>query len=219
MMHHSFSRAFFRLTTLIMGASLLVGGGCLNLGQGSSPPTRFFVLNSLYSFEKHLTPIANLPDITIGVGPIALPQYLDRPQIVTRDSQNEIQMAEFAQWAGPLKENFASVLAENLSILLATQRIESFPWNRALPIDYQIAVEVTRFEGVPGKNALLRARWTILDQDGKTVLIKRQSILNEPTGDDQIAALVEAESRTVANLSREIAAAIKNLAKETAKGK
>jgi uncharacterized lipoprotein YmbA len=133
---------------------------------------------------------------------------------VTRVSQNELRLSEFDQWGEPLKNNFSHVLAENLSILLCTDNIDFFPWRRRnIPIDYQVAMEVTRLDGKLGENALLRARWTLLGGDGKKVLLKRQSSFSELTGTQDHEALVSAQSRALADLSREIAEAIKTLSR------
>ena len=200
----------FRRVALI--AILVVLSACAPFGKGTSVPTKFYVLNSLYSSEAAAgDAIADLHEVSLGVGPIRLPQHLDRPQIVTRDSRNEIQVAEFSQWGEPLRVNFARVLAENLSILLATDNVAIFPWLKTTPIDYQLSMEVTRFDGSPGDNALLRARWTIFGEDGKKMLFRKLSTFSEPTGTDDIQALLAAKSRTVEHLSREIAMAIKDL--------
>jgi len=49
-----------------------------------------------------------------GVGPVTLPPYLDRSQIVMSDRANELNLAEFDQWAESLQTNFTRVLGENL---------------------------------------------------------------------------------------------------------
>ena len=88
---------------------------------------------------------------------------LDRSDIVTRGSSNKVEIAEFAQWAGPLPENFSRVLAENLSVLLKTDKVGVFPFVRREELDYNVTVYVTRFDGRPGDKSHLRARWSILD--------------------------------------------------------
>ena len=81
-------------------------------------------------------------------GQIALEasDYLDRQGIVTRVSPNRFVVAENDRWAEPLEENFSRVLARNLSILLQTDRIVAYPWERSQQPTYQIQVEVPRFE-------------------------------------------------------------------------
>jgi uncharacterized lipoprotein YmbA len=138
--------------------------------------------------------------------------YLDRTDIVIRDSQNQIRLADFSQWAGPLHENLSRVLAENLSVLLTTHRVGIFPGTRGMSFDFNVTVNITRFDGIPGEKADLRARWGILGKNREEVLFESHSVLSRPTANDSMEALIAAESRTLADLSQEIAEAIKTLA-------
>jgi uncharacterized protein len=201
----------FRLAGVILLAFSVFMAGCTFIG-GPQQPTKNYVLNSLYSEEPQAPAVADLHNIGILVGPIRMALYLDRSDIVIRDSQNQIRLVEFSQWAGPLQENFSRVLAENLSVLLATDSVGIFPGTRAMLFDFNVTVNVTRFDGMPGKRADLRARWGILDKNRKTMLFEKHSILSQPTKDESMEALIAAESRTLADLSREIAEAIKTLA-------
>jgi uncharacterized lipoprotein YmbA len=180
-------------------------------------PSKYYVLNSLYSEETQPQPVADLSDIGILVGPIRLAMYLDRTDVVIRNSQNEVEIADFASWAGPLPENFSRVLAENLSLWLNTKKVAIFPGSKVPIYSYNINMNVTRFDGRPGENAQLRARWVILDKKRKTILFNEHTVLNQPTENDSIESLVASQSRLVADFSREIAEAIKDLeAKKTA---
>lgn len=192
----------FALVTLT--PSLMILGGCI---RGETDPTRFYVLTPLSSSQGAFAAAEH--SVAVGVGPVDFPPYLDRPQIVTRSMGNELHLGEFDKWAEPLRQNFARVLAENLSMLIPTDRTVVFPWERSTPIDYQVPVEVTRFEGgVDGKIALI-ARWSIIRRDGNTVLLTRKSLFSEPADPRDYEATVSAMSRTVADLSHEIAAEIK----------
>ena len=136
---------------------------------------------------------------------------MNRPQIVTRTGKNELRLAEFAQWAEPLRSNVSRVLIENLSVLLGTDQVILFPKRVPIPIDYQVAVKVTRFDVVSGGSAQLDARWAIFAEGGKPLLRKGQSSFSEPVGGPDYAAMVAAESRALEALSRELAGAIKDL--------
>ncbi len=208
----------FRLVGVILLAFSYLMAGCTFIG-GTQQPTKNYVLNSLYSEEIETQAVADLNDIGILVGPIRMALYLDRSDIVIRDGQNQIRLAEFSQWAGPLQENFSRVLAENLSVLLATDSVGIFPGTRAMLFDFNVTVNVTRFDGIPGEKTDLRARWGILDKNRKKMLIENHSVLTQPTKDDSMEALIAAQSRTLADLSREIAEAIKTLAESRNKGK
>jgi hypothetical protein len=190
---------------------LVIISGCSPFGKGTQQSTKNYVLSSLYSEEIKPQPIAKLQNTGILVGPVRLPLYLDRTDIVTRASANKVEIAEFAQWAGPLLENFPRVLAENLAVLLSTDRVAIFPGARPGRFDYNVNVYVTRFDGMVGKKAHLRARWSILDKKRKNVLFEKHSALEQPTENNSMEALIQAKSITVADFSREIAEAIKSL--------
>jgi uncharacterized lipoprotein YmbA len=209
----------FCLAGVILLALSCLMAGCAFIG-GTQRPTKNYVLSSLYSEESETQAMAELGDIGILVGPIRMALYLDRTDIVIRDSQNQIRLAEFALWAGPLQENFSRVLAENLSVLLGTDSVGIFPGStRAMKFDFNVTVNVTRLDGIPGEKADLRARWGILDKNRKEMLFDHHSVLSQPTKDDSLEALIAAESRTVADLSREIAEAIKTLVEARKKEK
>jgi uncharacterized lipoprotein YmbA len=197
-------------------ALMLVLSGCLG-GGSQTPPTRYFVLNSLYTAEKKIQPVADLNEVVVVIGPLTLTQVLDRPQIIIRHSDNEIRVSDLDRWAEPLRENLARVVIDNIAFLLSRGRVIRFPPPRSIPVVYQVLMEITRFDGKPGGEVVLRARWAILGDNGDTVLLKQQSVLNEPTGGDTVAEMVSAQSRLVAKFSRDIAEALKTLEEQRAR--
>ena len=197
-----------RFTVVILIYSLMILGGC-----ATTEPSRFYLLHPMASPEQEAQVTKEEDGVTIVVGPVELPEYLDRPQIVTRVSKNELKLAEFDQWAESLNPNILRVLAENLSILLSTDWIFMYPWTRSSKIDYQIELLVTRFDGTLGDSVVLDALWAILKGDSREVLLTSKSTLKQPTGGQDYGALVSAKSQALANLSREIADAIRSLSK------
>ena len=158
----------FKFRSVLLVALLvcfIILGGC-----AKTTPSKFYVLSPL---SKAASEGRN--GFTIGLGPVELAEYFDRPQIITRVSPNQIELAEFDRWAEPLKRNFSRVLAENLSILLGTDRVISYPWPRSVPVKYQIKVEVLRFDGAPGKNVSLVALWTILRGSDKEMILTKKT--------------------------------------------
>ena len=200
--------------SILLFAFGLIMGSCSPFGAGTQRDTKYYVLSSMQSEAKPVQPMANLPDIGIGVGPIRMPLYLDRSDIVTRGSLNEVEIADFSQWAGQLQENFSRVLAENLSVLLQTDNVGVFPFIRRELLDYNITVYVTRFDGLPGDQAHLRARWSILDGKRKKSLFEKHTVASHPTDSDTTEALIAAKSITLGQLSREIAQAIEEISKK-----
>jgi len=149
--------------------------------------------------------------VSIGVGPVKVADYLERSQIVTRATPSEVKLADFDRWAEPLAQNIPRVLADNLSALLCTKMVLVFPWRGAIPIDYQIEVEILRLDGNLGGNVTLEAQWMAFGPKDlrKLVAIKR-STFREPLDGQDYQALVSAESRAIAKLSQEIARTLRD---------
>jgi len=192
----------------------------------SDKPTRLYKLSAVA--EKPATPATH--GIAIGVGPITLPKYLDRPQMVTGVSSNQLSQANFDQWGGELNDNMTRVLASNLSDLLGTDRVSLYPWKSQAPIDYQITLDVTQFEQDADGKTVLSAFWSIVNPNSGDVLTMRRSTYREPgapapsaatangsagaggaSASDPYDAVAAAMSRDLEALSRDIAAAIADL--------
>ena len=89
------SRILFYLAVIALGVLMVNLAGCVNLGQGTGSPKRFYTLNSMASNLIKQPIEETRHDVYLGIGLIKLPKYLNRPQIVTRKSQNQIQVSEF----------------------------------------------------------------------------------------------------------------------------
>ena len=172
-------------------------------------PSRFFTLSALSQPERmSQNRRLHSPGISLGIGPVTLPGYLDRQEIVIRVAQNQINLAENDRWAEPLEENFSRVLSQNVAAILRADRINAYPW----PIDkkpvYQVEVEVLRFEANTAQEAQLSARWTVRNSGKKDSIRYRETRLSRPAKARSTDASVAALSEVLADLSREIAAAI-----------
>lgn len=176
----------------------------------STQKSQFFVLSPISkdSPERITTPPGKL---TLGVGPFEFPSYLNRPNILNRVGDNQVQLSEFHRWAEPLEENFSRVLAENLSILLSTDQVSIFPWKGAIPIGYQVTVAVTKFDGKLGGDTVLECRWAVFRGYGKEVLVMKKSSFTEASQGNSYDALVAGMNKNLGKLSAEIANSIKSL--------
>ena len=195
-------------TPAVLAALLILLSGCR-----SSLPTRFYVLRSWPDSMSVKEWQASTGErcVSIGVGPVKVADYLERSQIVTRATPSEVKLADFDRWAEPLAQNIPRVLADNLSALLCTKMVLVFPWRGAIPIDYQIEVEILRLDGNLGGNVTLEAQWMAFGPKDlrKLVAIKR-STFREPLDGQDYQALVSAESRAIAKLSQEIARTLRD---------
>ena len=196
------------LAILMLGALWMVYSGC-----ASSKPTRFYSLNPSATTVQETKPSADDGCLSLGIGPIKIPNYLAQPKIVTWTGPNELTPAEFDRWAERLEDNLTRVLAKNLSNLLCTQSIVLFPWRGKIPMDYRIEVEVLRLDGSLGGDVTLEAWWMVLSGDGKKMVFNKRSTFTAAVAGKDYSSLVSAQSRTVGLLSNEIAQAIKTLPK------
>ncbi|TVM04320.1 MAG: hypothetical protein CV087_00035 [Candidatus Brocadia sp. WS118] len=190
---------------------ILIGALTLILGCASTPPSNFYVLNSMEKQETQQKGSDAMQQVTIGIGSIEIPDYLDRAQIVIRSSRSELKVDEFNRWAGSLKENISLVLAENLSLLLSTARVFAHPWMPDDAVNYWLHVEIIRLDVIPGDAVTMKAHWTILGDRGKKEYITRTSEFTETVNENSYGMIVAAMSRTFEGLSREIASAIEKL--------
>jgi uncharacterized lipoprotein YmbA len=143
--------------------------------------------------------------VELGVGPVTVAEYLDRPQIVRRAGGNRLVLAENDNWPEPLASLIARVLTDDLAAMLPAARVHPLPARTVPDLDYRVEVQVNAFEGVGDDRALLDARWTLLrDRDGRVLLVRRSRIERPVTGGDA-GALAAALSEAVAFLARDIA--------------
>ncbi len=192
------------LTCILLAVVATCAGAC-----STSKESRFYLLHPTMGSQRGSDSFSLRPEICVGIGPVKFPDYLDRPQIVTRATPGKLDLAEFDRWAEPLSENFIRVLAENISTALHTNRVVIHPWPRTSQPDCHVAVEVNQFEGVPGGRATLNARWTLHGEQGRKILVQRNSEISEAVDATSYEALVAAQSRAVASLAGEIATAVR----------
>lgn len=197
---------FLKFTLPIMLAAFMLAG-C----RSSAPPVEFYTLNPISGMQKKTNTAATDQKLAIAVGPVEIPTILDRPQIVTRTGQNRLEMDEFHRWAGPLDENFARVVAENISILMPTDHVAVYPWDPDFKPRYQVAMNVSYFEGRLGEELRLEVLWRVSDPKNQKKLIEKKSVIKEPLPAKDYEALVAAKSQALVKLSTEIVENIKNL--------
>lgn len=182
------------------------------VGCSASKPSNYYLLSTLPAPEAPIRSAAS-DQLAVGIGPVTLPGYLDRPQLVTRASANRLDLSEFDRWAEPLQDMFSQTLSENLSTLIGTDLVYVLPSRHLPKLDYVVAVEVLRFDrGADGEIALL-ARWTVLTGDEAKTLTARKALINDRVSQDGgPEETIVAMSRTVEALSREIARDLQGVA-------
>jgi uncharacterized lipoprotein YmbA len=180
---------------------------CLSLaflaGCGVTQPARFYILTPVESGGE-----ATAPGPALGVGPVDFPAYLDRPEIAHRSGNNQLHFADSDRWAEPLKTTFTRTLAENLAVMLPSDRISLYPWARSTRVDYQISIDVARFDADASGTIVLVAGWEIIRPDDSTLVSRQRRSYTEAAGGVVYPAIVAAQSRAVERLARDIVTAI-----------
>lgn len=187
------------LTLLALAA---IAGGC----AGRSKPATFYVLTAR---AEAVMPTTQDPQLTVG--PIDMPAYLDRPQIVTRLHNGQLEVDEFNRWAQPLGPHLNQVLADNLAALTGSERVIPALTVRVRE-GYRIVGVVSRFEPDESGQVILQVTWAVQAVSGSGVSSRaeavRRSLYKEPFVLGEPASAVEAMNRLLLRWSRDIAAVL-----------
>lgn len=186
-----------RLPVLLMMSLVAI----LIASCASSPPVRYYGLEPIDSTRTYAK-----GQKTIGLGPLAFPEYLNRPQIVTRTPGAELKLAEFDRWAEPIEDAFLRTLVTNVDALLDSAVLVRFPYSSLVKIDYRIAGRVTRFDVDETGTAVLNVQWGAKAAEGEDIVVVRRSTFTARAANrDSYDSIVIALNETVEAFSREIA--------------
>jgi uncharacterized lipoprotein YmbA len=179
-----------------------------------TPEARFYVLQALV--EPPAVPAPAAAGGLVGILPVRLPGYLDRPQLVTEMAADQVRVDEYARWAEPLPSAVTRTLAENLAILLPESRVVRYPWPAGDSMRCRVSVELRALAAQGDGWVRLEGRWALLPDDEETPLVLHPLSLQRgplPVGPKGVnpAAGVEAMSQLLADLSRQIAAGVQAL--------
>ena len=186
----------FSRIALILAFSLLLGA-C-----GSSPPVDFYALQPMKA--TNTSPAED--GAILGLGPLTLPAYLQRPQLVTLGEGNEVSLDEFSRWAEPLETALPRVLSMNVDQLMDAVMVVAFPWQSTIEADYRLVGRVSTFTVNEAGLAILQVQWGVRDSEGEMLVQPRRDRFEaQATEGGDPAAAVAALNLTVDQYSREIA--------------
>ena len=180
-------------------------------GCASSPASSFYILSPLPEAKARQETLVE-GEVSLGIGPVTLPDYMDRPQMVSGIvGAGRIEVDEYQRWGGSLRADIVNTLGENLAHLLGTSRVVILPAEVKLPVQYRLVVDILRFEADSDGQALLKARWALIDPSAEVALAMRESSFRQPFAKAGPDAQVAALSATLGDLSREVAETIRGL--------
>jgi uncharacterized protein len=146
--------------------------------------------------------------LSVHVGPVSVPDGVDRPQLVMRRDANQVAIDDTHRWAEPLKDAIPRVLSDALAAELATPRVLTSRQSASLDFDYRVAIDVQHFES-SASEASEDVIWTIRTRGSQPARVGR-TLVTEPVqgGFDALAA---AHSRALARVAQDIARAIREM--------
>jgi len=195
---------------MMMFRSLIAVAACwlalVLLAGCSSPRVAYYTLNATAATDVAAPALG-----PVALGPVTLPDVLDRPQLVVRTGANRVEILETHRWAESLKSEIPRIIAQNLALLLKPARVSSYPQNAGLDADYRVLVDIQRIEMTAGEGVTLDALWSVRRSGGGTPQAGR-TVASEPAGAPGYDSLVAAQSRALAVVSRDLAQALRTLA-------
>jgi uncharacterized lipoprotein YmbA len=145
----------------------------------------------------------------IGVGPVALAEYIDRPNLVIAEAENQLGIAEKHRWAGELQASIARVTAANLGRRLNSGNIQTWPWRGDDGLRYQITLDIRQLHGTADGHAVIEAGWRAFALPERRIVASRTFVAREALAADGYQALVAAQSQLLSRLADDIAAALR----------
>jgi hypothetical protein len=178
---------------------------------GTSPPAKFYTLTPLPTQIQTEKVGMDEKIKFIAIGPVEIPEYLDRVEIVTRAEANRLVISEFDLWGGSIKTDISRVLVENIGSFLAGDGIAVFDWKTNMTESYRVSVIFSRFDAIAGGNLILKAQWAVLDKEGKTFLSIKEINVTKPVKGSSYNSIVAAMSDSLEDLSKAIAESITSI--------
>ena len=182
--------------------------GCVSVP--TSPTPRFYMLQSVA--KNHVSGEFDVvSDVVVAVGPIKIPEYQDRPQIVTQDKNGMLTFAQFDRWGESLDQGIQRVIVENLTIMLPKAVFGIFPCNHAIPVKYQVIAEIIKLDSDINGAVSLAVQWSVIDAKSNKMLFTQRSEFRQETDPHSYHGLAQALSVECDYLSRKIAEVLVSL--------
>ena len=145
---------------------------------------------------------------SVVVGPVTLPELVDRPQLVVRVAPNRVAILESERWAEPLRSQIPRVIAEDLGRLLGSSQVASYLQHSGAEAGCRVLLDIERFEASPGEAVSVEAVWSLRRAAGGVALAGRSRV-REPAAGEGYDALVAAYGRALLAVSADLARAIR----------
>ena len=160
---------------------------------GCSTPDQY------YRLDSPAVPDATTSGLPTGIGPVSIPAYIDRPELVFESATGELQVPEGHRWSGPVKDEITRVLTAGIQAQKPRTPVLAYPWSPGTDLARRIPVSITELTARSGVGVTLSATWEI----GTT---QRRATIQQPIEGDGYPAITNAQSAALQQLAQRIAA-------------
>ncbi len=176
-----------------------------------SPSVSFYTVTPLEEGDTGRLFAGGAYPLAIRVMPVEIPNYLDRPEIMTKTGRNTVELAEFDRWAGSFRDSITAVLAENLGLLLGSDLVYVQPPLDIREVDYRVAMTIIRLDSRLGDQVRLKVKWTVSPVRDKSMAETQLSTFIVRLADEDYETLAAGISQALGQVSRKIAEKIISL--------
>lgn len=147
--------------------------------------------------------------MSVDVGRIKIPEYMDRPQIVTTNGVS-VNISQDDRWAENLSPMLGRRIMDGIRTRMTGASVKSTDFI-SVPADYAVFIEIYRLDGnIPGQ-VQMDATYSINEQGGNTLRTRR--VQYDTECGDSYADYVHSMGVLVDMLSRDISRDLSRLEK------
>jgi uncharacterized lipoprotein YmbA len=170
---------------------------------GSTPKESYYTLSA----SPAPVPASGASAVSVTIGPVAVPEAVDRSPMVVRTGPTEVSIDDLHRWVEPLKSAIPRALAELLMRDLGTPNVLAGRSALGTKADYRVAVDVQRFDSSFSEGATLDAAWTVTPGQGPAR--GGRTFAQEAAPSRDHAGIAAAHRKALEKLAADIAAAIR----------
>ena len=189
------------------GAFAVLMAAVFCAGCASAPKERFYTLAPAPGPTQQAASVTP-PRYAVAIGPIKVPDAVDRPQMVVREGPNRVEILEQQRWAGSLRSEIGRALAAGVGAALPDAQVSVNDSLASRTAAYRVAVDIERFDAALNDSVSVQALWT-LRQEGGTLVRSGRYNATEATGPGGHEAIAAAYARALAGMSTVIAEALR----------
>lgn len=142
---------------LCIASSITIG--LISACSATNDTTRFYTLQSA---ETQVVSKYEITDgLSISIESLIVPRLIDRPQIISRIGNNEINRSEFHQWGGSVVEEITQLLTDTLEHEFTDSSYFILRSDSRIQPKYRLYIEIKRLDGSLGKEAHVELTWLL----------------------------------------------------------